>query len=85
MWGMTWTVPPQVIPPPFLGDHGKIDPPGGAVVGLGQFDRGVAFIVAQIEIGFRTVIGDEDFPVLKGIHGSGVHIDIGIQLLKGDL
>ena len=41
-----------------------------------QVQRGVdkTFIMAQIQIGFRTIIGDKDFAVLIWIHCSGVHI-----------
>jgi hypothetical protein len=40
--------------------------------------------VAEVEIGFGPVVGDEDFAVLKRTHRAGVHIDVGIQLLIGD-
>jgi hypothetical protein len=43
-----------------------------------------SFVMAQIQIGFRTVVGYENLSVLKGIHGPGVHIYIGVELKKGN-
>ena len=42
------------------------------------------FIMSEIEIGFRTVIGYEYFSVLYRIHGSRVNVDIWIEFLHGD-
>ena len=46
---------------------------------------GEALVVAQIEIGFRAVVGDEHLAVLERAHGSGIDVQVGIELLKGDL
>ena len=40
--------------------------------------------MAQVQIGFGAVIGDEHFSVLEWAHGAWIHIDIGIQLNHGD-
>ena len=40
--------------------------------------------MAQIQVRFSTVIGDEDFPVLVRAHGTGIDIDIGIEFLDSD-
>ena len=74
----------QIVPPALLGDDVVIDAAGGEVVLLAQGDRGVAFVVAQVQVGFGPVFGDEDLAVLERVHGAGVHVDVGIQLLKGD-
>ena len=37
----------------------------------------------QIQVGFRAVVGDEYFPMLYGVHGSGVDIDIRVEFLHG--
>ncbi len=74
----------QVFAAPFLGDHRVVDPAGGVVVPLAHDRIGVAFIMTQVEIGFGPVIGDVDLAVLKGVHGAGIDIDVGIELLKGD-
>ncbi len=51
---------------------------------LAQGDRGVALVMPQVQVGFGPVFGDVDLAVLERVHGAGVHIDIGVQLLKGD-
>ena len=43
-----------------------------------------ALVVAEVEVGLSAVIGDEDLPVLEGVHGAGVDVDVGVQLLHGD-
>jgi hypothetical protein len=43
---------------------------------------GETLIVTQVEIRFGTVVGDKHLAVLEGIHGAGIDIDVGIQLLK---
>ena len=36
------------------------------------------FIMAQIQVRLRAVVGDENFTVLIGAHGAWVHIEIGV-------
>ncbi len=38
----------------------------------------------QIQVGFRAVLGDKDLAVLDGVHGAGIDIDVGVELLHGD-
>ncbi len=45
---------------------------------------GEALVVAEVEVGLRAVLRDEDLPVLEGVHGAGVHVDIGVELFQGD-
>ena len=40
--------------------------------------------MAQIQVGFGTVFGDEHLAVLERAHGAGIHVDVGIQLEHGD-
>ncbi len=51
---------------------------------LAQGDRGVALVMPQVQVGFGPVFGDVDLAVLERVHGPGVHVDIGVQLLEGD-
>ena len=39
----------------------------------------------QVEIGFRPILSDKYFAMLKRAHGARIHVDIGIQLEQGDL
>jgi hypothetical protein len=43
---------------------------------------GKAFIVAQIEVSFRAIIGDEDLAVLEGGHRPGIDVQIRIKFLQ---
>ena len=67
----------------FLGDDLIIDGTRSRVVFLGERRIEIAFVVPQIEVRFRPVIRNVYFTMLIGIHGSGVHIDIGIKFLDG--
>ena len=75
---------PQVVSTTFSFDHRLVDEAGRGVIGLGQFGRREAFVVAQVQIRFRPVIRYENLTVLKGTHRTRIHIDIGIQLLQSD-
>ena len=75
----------QIIPPAFLVDHGLVDPAGGHVGIPGQVDVNEPFVMAQIQVRFRPVIGDEYFPVLVRAHGTRIDVDVGIELLDGHL
>ena len=59
-----------------------VDATAGEVVGPGEVGVGVALVVAKVEVGFGTIVGDEDFPVLVGTHGPGIDIEIGVELLE---
>ena len=41
--------------------------------------------MAQVEIGFGAVFGDEDFPMLERAHRPGIHIEVRIQLEDGNV
>src|SRR5206468_1225878 len=71
---------PQVVAPPLLEDDLFVDTAGGQVVVARQGGVGEALIVAQVEVGFGAVVGDEDFPVLERRHGSGVDVQIRVEL-----
>jgi hypothetical protein len=44
-----------------------------------------ALVVAQVEVGFGTVLGDEHLAVLERAHGARIDVDVGIELEMGDL
>src|SRR5208337_5579969 len=45
---------------------------------------GEAFVVAKVEVRLRAVVRDENLPMLKGAHRSGVHVQVRIAFLDGD-
>ena len=74
----------EVFAAPFLLDHRLVDLAGGEVVRFLHFGAGEALVMAKVEVGFRTVFGDEDFAVLERAHRARVDVDVGIKLEVGD-
>ena len=74
----------EVVAAPLLADHLMVDFSGGKIIVPPELGGGKSLVVSQIEVGFGAVVGNEHFSVLKGIHGSGIDIDIGVELLEGD-
>ncbi len=72
----------QIVAAPFGREHIPIDAPGCDVVVAPGRDAGEALVVAQIEIGFRAVIGNEHLTVLVGAHRAGIDIEIGVELAQ---
>ena len=44
-----------------------------------------ALVVAEVEVGFGAVVGDEHLAVLERAHGARIHVDVRIELDHGDL
>ena len=44
-----------------------------------------ALVMAQVEIAFEAVIGNEDLAMLEGAHRAGVDVEVRVHLLHGDL
>ena len=76
---------PQKITAPFLGDDVLVNPPRCDVVLLVGMTSGEAFVMAQIKIGFRAIIGHKNLAVLIGAHGARIDVEIGIKLPQTDL
>jgi hypothetical protein len=49
--------------------------------GAGEFLVEEALVMAEVEVGFGAVFGDEDFAVLSRVHGAGVGIKVGVAFL----
>ena len=43
---------------------------------------GEALVMAEVEIGFRAVVGDEHLAVLIGRHRARIDVEIGIELAE---
>ena len=41
--------------------------------------------MAEVQIGLGPVLGDEDLAMLVGRHGARVDVDVGVELLRGNL
>ena len=75
----------QVFAAAFLVDDTLVDAARGDVVGLGSPDVEKALVVTEVEVGLGPVIRHEAFPMLVGIQGSRVNVDVGVEFLDGHL
>jgi hypothetical protein len=66
-----------------LVDHMLVDTAGGHVIGLGGGHIKKAFIVAEVEIGFSSVVGYIAFAMFIRVECPGVDIDVRIKFLDG--
>ena len=75
----------EVVAAPFALQHFLVYPAGGEIVLLQHGSAAETFVMAEIEVGFGAVVGDEHFAVLEGVHGARIHIDVGIELEHGNI
>ena len=75
----------EVVSTPFLGQNGLIDLSAGEVVRTSEHAIREALVMSQIQIGLRSVSQNIDLAVLKGIHRTGINIEIRVELLKNHL
>ena len=71
----------EVVATTLLLDHREIHRAGRDVRRPLQVLADEPFVVAQIEIGLATVVGDEHLAVLERIHGPRVDVDVRVQFL----
>ena len=71
----------QIVAPALPVQHGPPDLAGGDGAVAGQVLVHEPFVMPQVQVRFRAVVGDEHLAVLVGAHGAGVHVDIGVELL----
>ena len=74
----------EVIAAPLFGEDVLIDSARRDVVRLLRRNTGEALVMAEVEVGLRAVIGDEDLAVLIRAHGAGIDVQVGIELLEPD-
>ena len=74
-----------VISMSFLIDDGPVHLSGGDVGIVIQILVDKTLIVSKIQIRFRSVVRYKHLPVLNRIHRAGIHIQIRIKLLHGDM
>ncbi len=75
--------PASEVSPAFLLKNRPVDLPGGDVGILTQTFIDKTFIMSQIQIRLRAVVGHEDLAVLYRVHGAGVDVDVRVELLHG--
>src|SRR5262249_53029437 len=70
----------EIVAAPLLGQDLLVDAAGGDVVLAAGGAAGEALVMAEVEVGFRPVVGDEDLAVLVGRHRARVDVQIGVEL-----
>src|SRR5690606_9948623 len=75
----------EVVATALLADHGFVDPAGGDRIAAAQAGAHEALVVAQVQVGLGTVVGDVDLAVLERAHRARVHVDVRVQLHHRDL
>ena len=75
----------EVLAAAFPRDHLRIHLSGGDVRRSGQVAIQESFVMADVEIGLRAVLGDEHLAVLERIHGARVHVEVRIEFLHSHL
>ena len=76
---------PEIVAAAFLLDDRQVDLAGGPVVVAGRDLVGEALVVPEVEVGLGAVVGDVDLAVLVRAHRAGIDVDVGVELLQGDL
>ena len=67
------------IAPAFLLDNFRVNRPGCEVVPMSHRLVDESFVMAQVKVSFRAVVGYKNFAVLKRVHGSGIDVNIRIH------
>ena len=74
----------EVVAAALFQDDLLVDAAGGEVVVARERRVGEALVVAEVEVGFGAVVGDEDLAVLEGRHGAGIDVEVGVELHQVD-
>ena len=75
----------EVVAAALLLEHALVDLAGREVVRAAHPRGDVALVVAEVEVGLGTVVGDEDLAVLERRHRARIDVEIGVELDQGDL
>ena len=65
----------------FFLDYGIEHLAGGEIVHLREHTGGETLVVAEVEVGLRSVIEHIDLAVLVGRHGAGIDVEVGVEFL----
>ena len=70
-----------IVAASFFRENGPVYFSGCDVTLFGETLVDKTFIVSQIKVGFRTVIGDENLAVLNRVHRTRVSVDVRVKFL----
>ncbi len=69
----------EEVAAPLAGDQLLVNPSGGDVVLAIGGASGEALVMAEVEVGFGAVVGDEHLAVLRRAHRPGIDVEIGVE------
>ena len=75
---------PQIAALALLLDHLAVDASRSDIVGFERRDASEAFIMPQIQIGLRAIVGDINLAMLERAHRARIDIKIGIEFAQTD-
>src|SRR5579884_698233 len=75
----------EIVAAALFGNDLLVNAAGGPVIVAAEAGVGEALVMAEVEIGFGAVVGDENFAVLKRGHGAGVNVEVRVKLHQSDL
>src|SRR6266446_1801236 len=74
----------EVITAALFGEDRFVDAAGRPVIVAGKLGVREAFIVAEIEVRLRAVLGDKHFTMLKRAHRTWINVEVRVAFLQGD-
>jgi len=74
----------EIIAAPLFGKNRFVDAAGRPVIVAGKIRVREAFVVSQVQIGFRAVFGHKHFAMLKRAHRTRIDVQVRIAFLKCD-
>ena len=74
----------EIVAFTFLVDYCLIDSSGGNAVGPCGDNVGEALIMSEVEVGFKSVVGDVALSMFVWIECAGIYIQIWVKLLDSD-
>ena len=75
---------PQVFAPAFFPNYVFVNLSSGKIVDLAHGGFQKPLVMAQIEIGFRSVLGDKHLSVLERAHRPRIDVDVRIKFGHAD-
>src|SRR4029077_5801272 len=75
---------PEIISAALLRQNCFVDAPRGPVIVAGKFSVRESFVMPQVEVRLRSILGDKHFSMLKRAHRAGIHVEVWIAFLERD-
>ncbi len=77
--------PSEEVAATLASDEGLVDGALGEVGFASKVLVDEALIMAEVQVAFVAILGDEHLAMLKRAHGARVHVEVGVHLLHGHL